>query len=338
MIKGAAAMAEDARYLETKFHDAASSDLVPKGRMGSSSSCQSMILSLAAKHQVVDLVGNEFAGGSSSSLLRTWPTIESQGKMLLLPSSQAKSLSDNNRRRFDFAHLFETHKNYMSPRKQLGATVLPPDEVSCLEDVVELIEKQIVPALIQQSETLQQMQTTFSEVSKVFLVSSSSSASSNSHSGGVRAAVWSIGQPLHRVIIRKVLLEHILATAPAGGHGVSEEDIPNLVRNLQTMIVNMQVLSSYLLDIYDMLTMWSLHTRNFDNVCFGQADTQHRRSQHHLYPATGFVGQCRRSVHVPGVQRGDFIGRAPATRPVCPPALQDGLCLPCACSGSGWCC
>jgi hypothetical protein len=235
MIKGAAAMAEDARYLETQF-DSTRSASGPLEEEKGGDYCRSMILSLAAKHQIVDLVGNEFASASSSSSsssssLRTWPTIESQGKMLLLPLSNINNNNHNTRRRFDFAHLFETHKNYMNPHKQLGAVVLPTNVITCLEDVVELIDNQIVPDLVSQSETLQQMQS-ISEVSKVFITSSSSE-------NQMRAAVWSIGQPLHRVIIRKVLLEHILATS---GHGVlGNEDVPHLVRNLQTMIVNMQV-------------------------------------------------------------------------------------------------
>lgn len=244
IVKGAASMMEDAKYMESHLL------LLGSGQQQQQHPFSFMpavnqILDLAARHQIVHLVGNRFLDGgkncraSSSSSLQTWPTLETQGKMLLLPAPSIAS-----KRRFNFEHLFSTHRTYLlHPGKQLGATILQGG-IRSLEEVAGIVEKRIVPMLVQRSEILQKMvDDDGEEMVSQFSIIPIESRGGRSVGGAAAAAVWSISPELHRVIIRTVLLEHILARREGSSSDstkLQKEDVPNLVRNLQTMIVNMQ--------------------------------------------------------------------------------------------------
>lgn len=160
----------------------------------------------------------------------------------------------------------------MNPRKQLGSEVLKG--ICSLEEAVTMIEKQLVPYLIQQSDVLQQVQSS-QELSRMIVFDSKDAKD------GARFAVWSIDAALHRVIIRTVLMEHILSTTAVGQIGT--RDLPNLVRNLQTMIVKMQVHS------FDMHVLDEMHMFDFVHVL--KTGSNLRASQHHLHSATCFLGR-----------------------------------------------
>jgi hypothetical protein len=232
MLKGANAMLEDAKYLESGLKN--NKDIKTATTM---QEARNQLLDLVARHQIVHLVGNQFLSCSSSrnkksknkSSLSSWPTIEMQSRILLLPQKTPTLSSSTSSRRFNFEHLFDTHRTYMNPDEQLGSIAL--NGVYSFSELGDLIEKQIVPSLVQQSEILSRNNDD----------DDLSSFSCSTTSAGSGLAVWSISPALHRVIIRTVLLEHILASSSSSGVFDDNEDTAkNLVRNLQTMIVNMQ--------------------------------------------------------------------------------------------------
>lgn len=137
ITKGASIMAEDARCIELHL----------RGKHLNSCDERSAgweVLNLAAKHQVLHWVGNCFSDAANRKPVSTWPTLDSQGKMLC-----------GGMRCFDFEHLFDTYRAYMDPCSQVRAMHLEDLSVMRLSDMARIIEQQIVPTLLARSENLQ---------------------------------------------------------------------------------------------------------------------------------------------------------------------------------------
>ena len=233
IVKGAAAMAEDRKCIEQHlcsirsdrrnrpFDDEKDSFPVKRHCSRATStqlllqrpSANAQILDAAARHQVLNLVGNVFSSRSAS--IRSWPTIESHGNMLCGSH-------------FKFDRLFDTYRAYLDPCAQVRATALLDPSLLSLDDVAAVIEKQVLPSLLIHSDVLQQQHAS-SSLSEVVRVD-----------GGGRLMCWSISPVLHRVVVRTVLLQH-LGREPAVVDGLSDGELCTLVRNLQDVIVNMQV-------------------------------------------------------------------------------------------------
>ena len=244
-------MAEDARCIELHLRGLLSSPQSGPGcgRGEGFPPCAWEVLDLASKHQILNLVGNSFSDQAHRKTISSWPTLDSQGRMMC-----------GGMRRFNFEHLFDTHKAYLDPCSQVGAVRLEDASVMRLSDMASIIEQQIVPLLLARSENLQQeakrMQTTtisrsdstMNNVARrmcnadVFLLGGRIIADDNDRT----FMCWNISAALHRVIVRTVLLNHLSKTmTPARSKYLEDPQIfLNLVSNLQTMIVNMQVASS----------------------------------------------------------------------------------------------
>lgn len=127
IIKGAAAMKDDEAYIQKQLSQAAaavgaeSSYMIPPAAkrlrcMSSSSSnnphaAEDLLLDMAARHQVLHMIGNVFSAKRSASI-SNWPGIHAHANMLFKPF-------------FKFEDLFSTYESYMDASLQLGPVVVP---------------------------------------------------------------------------------------------------------------------------------------------------------------------------------------------------------------------
>lgn len=220
-------MAEDAQCISsTLFNRCTSLTEAPakKRQKTNPQSCQLLIMDIAARAEVLGYVGNCF--GSRSQSISSWPTIESHGKMLLHGGRGGRP--------FNFDILFDTHRVYMDPSSQIGALCLDEDDNELdLKMVANIIEQQIVTPMLAKSPVLCEE----TLVSRVF-----------SSSCGTMLC-WNISPGLHSVLVRTVLLGHFSLQSKNTHsiiiHDLSEKEMGMLLSNIQTMILKMQVCSSF---------------------------------------------------------------------------------------------
>ena len=240
IIKGAAAMAEDAACISstlfnrcTSLEDVITNDeeMRPAKKRqrrtlkNPHSRQRTIIMDIAARAEVLGYVGNCF--GSRSQSVSSWPTINSHGKMLL----QGGGGGGRGRRPFNFDILFDTHRAYMDQASQIGALCLDDDDDGepDLKDVANIIEQQIVPPMLAKSPVL--LLCAENLVSRVFPSSCGT------------MLCWNMSTGLHRVLVRTVLLDHFSSQLSESAmiHDLSEEEKGMLLSNIQTMILKMQV-------------------------------------------------------------------------------------------------
>lgn len=207
LLKGAAAMAEDADCISQTLLATHDDDQRPckRRRTLQCSSPRNQILDAAARAEIVGYVGNCFGERVS-----TWPTLQTQGRMMC-------------RQPFDFDHLFSTYRTYLDPRRQIGSIEL--EGLTSLEDVAQLVEKQIVPDLMDRSQLLQGEKIQHSR-----LISTK------------HCTCWNVSNAMHRVMLRTALLDHFACILKRDdGSTLTERETRLLLANIQTMIVKMQV-------------------------------------------------------------------------------------------------
>lgn len=212
-------MAEDRHCIsEALFCD----DQTRPAKRQKTSSTQRILLDLVARSEILGHVGNCFSNHAKSSV-SSWPTIHSHGKMLCRQS------------RLNFDNLFGTHRSYMNPNEQIRALVL--ENESDLESLAKTIEQQIVPALVAKSPLLLQEEEQAAPISRILLPAAGAAAGPDE-----KIMCWHIASPmLHRVIVRTVLLSHFAAQLHQHEDCLSEHETHNLLANIQSMILRMQV-------------------------------------------------------------------------------------------------
>lgn len=250
LLKGAAAMAEDAESIGRALFFACSSDSDSDSGRGSgsednherrhakrrkrvhrsdacssssSSSCCRVIMDLVARSEIVGLVGNCFSASRCS--ISTWPTLKTQGGMMC-------------RHPFDFDHLFSTYATYLDPRTQVGSVELEGlREMQQVEGTLRGIQQRMA----MESPLLRGTAGSSGSNSCSIVRHASSGGDASSYS---EMLCWTLSPALHRVILRTVLLDHFSRVVREDdGSTMTEREMRLLLTNIQTMIVKMQVLN-----------------------------------------------------------------------------------------------